>query len=210
MLTPLTLDAPVEQRMDAFASGSGVVGVAKKKATAVIDLSDWSEADDLQIQMPAAQELKNDVKGKGRAREVLELSDDEEPSQGDILVAEPLPAPKVEKPKFPAPAAPLALKEEPGTTFEENDAMSIILSIIPDVLPSHVLSLLRQPLYSNKAELVIEELLTNDKYPKLEKGSGSKGKKREREEEDEDKSSGRNYLEVKGRQTLGRVYEAAA
>lgn len=209
MLAPPTPDRPVARGFAPLASGSGVFGGIKKPA-AVIDLSDSSEADDLKIQLPAARPPKDNGEGKGRARELLEIRDDEEPSEGDVLVAEPLPAPKEEKPEIQQPPAPLAPEKESDTTSGEDDAMTTILSIIPDVLPSHVLSLLRQPLYSSKAELVIEQLFTDDNYPKVDKGSGSKGKKREREEDDEGKSSGRNYLEVNGRANLGRAYEDAA
>lgn len=212
-----------------------------KKVAFTIDLSDSSEADELQVMAPRPSKVKaqsrSKGRGKGKARmDAIELSSDEEgeemplsESEGEVLIAEAPIARSPRKVQFkeepdveavadeeeaePAPKEEEGPKE-PDTTPEEDTALATILSIIPDVLPSHVLSLLRQALYSGKAELVIEELLSGNKYPTVEKSSGSKGKKREREPDEGEKEdkveAGRNYLEVKGRKTMGKEYNDAA
>lgn len=194
----------------ATGSGSG----KGKRVAFQIDLSGSSEADDLLIQGEVS--VKRPLKGKGKARmESIELSDDESDrartSGSDVQILASVPSTSGAQAKADVKEEAEAPEKEFDTTPEEDDAMATILAIIPDVLPSHVFSLLRQPLYSGKAELVIEELLSSASYPKVEKPSGSKGKKREREEEkEEDKSNGRNYLEVKGRQSMGKPYLDAA
>lgn len=96
-------------------------------------------------------------------------------------------------------------REQQSTT---DIALAAILNVLPDVLPSHALSLLAQGL---TIEAVLEALFADENgYPKLEPGA-AKGKKRERSvellEHDDDE---RDWMDVAGRERQGKVYEEAA
>lgn len=96
------------------------------------------------------------------------------------------------------PAPKVQAVEEPPPLSPEDAALATVLSIVPDVQPEHVRSLLRQALYDGKAELVLENILSDPLYPKIEKVAGGKGKKRAREEEEDDaQEPAINYLDIK-------------
>ncbi|KAI5478758.1 hypothetical protein MNV49_004584 [Pseudohyphozyma bogoriensis] len=67
---------------------------------------------------------------------------------------------------------------------EQQHRLATVLSLVPDVLPSHVLDLLER---FGSAQEVINELLDDDRYPRVE-SSVRKGKKRARSEEGDDRS----------------------
>lgn len=107
-----------------------------------------------------------------------------------------------------APPAPKPLTPEPELTPEKR-ALATILSIVPDVQPEHVLELLQNEKFQGHAEAVLNEILSNPLYPKVEK-SVAKGKKRARDDDAESAEPKRDYLAVASRQRPDKQYETAA
>ncbi|KAL8290442.1 hypothetical protein RQP46_002700 [Phenoliferia psychrophenolica] len=97
-------------------------------------------------------------------------------------------------------------------------ALAQVISVVPDVLPSHALALLQNAEAQGHkpgaggAEVVLEQLFSGE-YPKVEHGADRKGKGKKRErsvellEKDDDE---RDWLDTKGRERLGKAYEEAA
>lgn len=111
------------------------------------------------------------------------------------------------------PTPPLA--EQPVVPVDEgyDQAFASIIAIVPDVLPSHVSDLLRQPRYSGKAELVLE-VLFSEVYPKIKVvprqsplGNADPDQKRASEEEQEQE---KDYLDPKTRGATDDAYRSAA
>lgn len=96
-------------------------------------------------------------------------------------------------------------RDSPISAFDA--AVSSIVAIIPDVLPSHVLSLLQSHLYAGKVDVVLEHLFEGN-YPKLSSvASSSKDKQKEVEKVVEKEV---DYLDVKSRKHMGIDYVDAA
>lgn len=110
----------------------------------------------------------------------------------------------------PLPLAPAeALPPQPPAVNPDPDPdLAVILSLIPDVLPSHLQSLLSQVPINDpgRVDSILGALFASD-YPKVDKN----GRKRDRDEGDggggEDE---RDWLDVGGRKAEGKDYEEAA
>jgi hypothetical protein len=177
-------------------SGSGGKG-ANGAAAAPIELHDSDSEDEVLAMVRGAV---GNAKGKGRAQDVTInlLSDSDDESQ--CKAHQNLPPRFGTNPQPNAKAAP---------TMEEMSLASI-LTIIPDVDPAHVTSLLRQAFYGGKVELIVDLLLTKPDYPKAPtpESSKGKGKKRERSVDLEEKNS-RDWMDPEGRDLLGNIYRDA-
>lgn len=185
-----------------------------------------SSSSDVEIQDVVEIEAKkrSEAKGKGKAREavivkqeVILLSDDSDDDHIEIFAQptksnrgsssksrlQPLPERPLipSRDRFARSPAPLA-RWEP---LEESEAVQMILSIIPDVLPSHIRNLLRSEDYNNAPNSVVEQLLLNSNYPKKEVvavpviSEKKAGKKRAREEVRGVGGGEKDYLVIKGR-----------
>lgn len=179
------------------------------------DSSDIEIQDELEVVLA---ETRIESKGKGKAKEVIQvkkevvvLSDDD--SDDDVQIfsqpkefntgqassssskARPPRAIIPPRYQFERSITPSAQSEP----LDESEAVQMILSIIPDVLPSHIRSLLRAKDYNNDPNSVVELLLLNGNYPKKEiipvVSEKKAGKKRAREEQVVEK----DYLVIKGR-----------
>lgn len=178
-------------------SGSGA-NVANGGAAAPIELDDSdSEEEVLNMARGAVGNGKGKERAQAMAIDILSDSDDESQSQA----RQNLPPPFGTNPLPNAKAAP---------TMEEMSLASI-LTIIPDVDPTHVVSLLRQAFYGGKVELIVDLLLTKPDYPKapVAETSKGKGKKRERSAELEEMDR-RDWMDPEGRDLLGVLYRDAS
>lgn len=191
-----------------------------------LEAEDSSSSSDVEIQDVVEIEAKkrSEAKGKGKAREavivkqeVILLSDDSDDDHIEIFAEptksnrgsssksrlQPLPERPLVPPRdrFARSPTPLA-RWEP---LEESEAVQMILSIIPDVLPSHIRNLLRSEDYNNDPNSVVEQLLLNVNYPKKDVvvvpviSEKKAGKKRAREEVRGVGGGEKDYLVIKGR-----------
>lgn len=65
--------------------------------------------------------------------------------------------------------------------------LTLILEVIPDVLPTHIMGLIKRLYPTHKgqvAERILQDLFDNPSYPKVEKASVGKGKRKAEELED--------------------------
>lgn len=180
------------------------------RKAAVIHLVD-SESDDYAPRVPLYKGRAARKKSHKLRADVIDLGESSDAEEAPLAG----PAPQAmfvldeTPPAGPAPRATFLEGAPDSEASPEDLALASVLAIIPDVLPSHVLALLRDSLYNGKVDLVLDHLLTKEKYPKVEVERKGRGKKRARSEEAAVEKE-RDYLEVNGRARLGTTYEEAA
>lgn len=135
----------------------------RKQETAIVISSDGEDDEVVVVRVTKrhrSSSSQKDVK--------LVLDDVEIVASGSKMV-------KFEDPpqRQPTPEAGSAPLTADSTEDQFNAALASIVAIVPDVLPSYVLDLLHQPLYSGKIEIVVEHLFS-ERYPKIEVGGPSK------------------------------------
>lgn len=187
---------------------------------------------------PIRAAQRNDGKGKGRAI-VISSGEDTEDSDVEIVPRasrvkfadvnppakrlrpspakkDPLPAlknPERAEPKQEPIHLPVPGPNRPAHEIspeEHQVSLEAILQIVPDVLPSHVLSLLKHSLYAGKVDVVLDALFNGD-YPKIEViVKESKKEKEIKILDEEDLLAANDYYNAAGRQRMGHGYEEVA
>ncbi|KAK4699853.1 hypothetical protein P7C70_g6400, partial [Phenoliferia sp. Uapishka_3] len=110
----------------------------------------------------------------------------------------------------PIPPSPRARRPHSPSPFlnAEDRALTAIIAIVPDVLPSYVLDLLRSEEFGGNADLVVNALWSGKEYPKIE--VEGKGKKRGKPEEESEKEKRKDYLDIKWRKVPDVLYKQKA
>ncbi|KAK4057099.1 hypothetical protein OIO90_001999 [Microbotryomycetes sp. JL221] len=168
---------------------------SQKKAVAFVDLA--GDSSDVDVQP------LTDVHHKSHAWSAASAGT---ASASSSRTGQALPGPSAglrkRSPAEPKPEARLR-KSSPVLTPQQI-ALQTVVAIFPDIEPDHVVKMLKEFKHNNKAESVIEELLTATTYPKKD----VKGKKRAREEI-EDQQPRKDYLD-KGRPAPDPLVEETA
>lgn len=98
----------------------------------------------------------------------------------------------------------------PPQILDEDDALQLILSIVPTVLPSHVLMLLRSEDHKGSPDSVVECLLKNKDWPKAPVKEPVEEERREKRRREEDDKGDKHWLDTKARNDVGIGYKKEA
>lgn len=94
-----------------------------------------------------------------------------------------------------------------------DEKVATVCSIIPDVVPTYVRDLLRQPQYET-VELVVEALLTDSSYPRRETieipRTGDKPEESDEDDQQTLRQEAKTWMNVEDRVAKGKAYENAA